>query len=130
MAPRSFPAPWTVTDIPGGYRVEDATGQPLGYFYSWDSSSCSGSTRVTSLLKQGAFSTATSECLMVDIRAPRLRLLLWRLLRKFDVPNGLYERIKMCRTFREALWIGVPAGHAAWQHVRMSCSVQALQQLP
>jgi hypothetical protein len=36
MAPRSFPAPWTVTDIPGGYRVEDATGQPLGYFYSWD----------------------------------------------------------------------------------------------
>jgi hypothetical protein len=67
---------------------------------------------------------------MVDIRAPRLRLLLWRLLRKFDVPNGLYERIKMCRTFREALRIGVPAGHAAWQHVRMSCSVQALQQLP
>jgi len=36
MAPRSFPAPWTVIDIPGGYRVEDATGQALGYFYSWD----------------------------------------------------------------------------------------------
>ena len=36
MAPRSFPAPWTVIDIPGGYRVEDATGRALGYFYSWD----------------------------------------------------------------------------------------------
>jgi hypothetical protein len=23
-------------DIPGGYRVEDARGHPLGYFYSWD----------------------------------------------------------------------------------------------
>jgi len=39
MAPRSFPAPWTVIDIPGGYRVEDATGQALGYFYSWDDQS-------------------------------------------------------------------------------------------
>ena len=66
--------------------------------------------RLVALLKQGAFSTAASECLMVDIwRAPRLLRLLWRLLRKFDVPNGLYERIKMCRTFREALPIGVPA---------------------
>jgi hypothetical protein len=25
-----------VIDIPGGYRVEDATGKALGYFYSWD----------------------------------------------------------------------------------------------
>ena len=36
MAPRSFPEPWSVVDIPGGYRVEDATGHALGYFYSWD----------------------------------------------------------------------------------------------
>ena len=58
--------------------------------------------RLVALLKQGAFSTAASECLMVDIwRAPRLLRLFWRALRKFDVPNGLYERIKMCRTFRE-----------------------------
>jgi len=34
MTPRSFPAPWTVIDIPGGF--EDATGRALGYFYSWD----------------------------------------------------------------------------------------------
>jgi hypothetical protein len=36
MASRRFPAPWSVVDIPGGYRVEDANRQPLGYFYSWD----------------------------------------------------------------------------------------------
>ena len=39
MAPRSFPALWSVIDIPGGYRVQDATGQALGYFYSWDAPS-------------------------------------------------------------------------------------------
>src|SRR6476620_5959974 len=44
--------------------------------------------RLVALLKQGAFNTATSECLMVDVqrgRAPRPHWLLWRLLRKFDV---------------------------------------------
>jgi hypothetical protein len=35
-SPRSFPRPWSVTEIPGGYRVDDASGQRLGYFYSWD----------------------------------------------------------------------------------------------
>jgi hypothetical protein len=36
MSSRSFTAPWSVVDIPGGFRVQDATGNPLGYFYSWD----------------------------------------------------------------------------------------------
>jgi hypothetical protein len=36
MHARHFPGPWSVVDIPGGYRVQDATGHPLGYFYSWD----------------------------------------------------------------------------------------------
>ena len=36
MQARHFPGPWSVVDIPGGYRVQDATGHPLGYFYSWD----------------------------------------------------------------------------------------------
>ena len=35
-SPRHFPAPWSVVDIPGGYRVQDANGHALGYFYSWD----------------------------------------------------------------------------------------------
>jgi hypothetical protein len=36
-ARRSFPPPWSVIEIPGGYRVDDASGNRLGYFYSWDS---------------------------------------------------------------------------------------------
>ncbi len=36
MSVRHFPGPWSVVDIPGGYRVQDAAGHPLAYFYSWD----------------------------------------------------------------------------------------------
>jgi hypothetical protein len=31
--PRSFPPPWIVEQIPGGYKVLDATGQSLAYIY-------------------------------------------------------------------------------------------------
>ena len=33
---RSFPSPWSVIEIPGGYRVDDASGSRLAYFYFWD----------------------------------------------------------------------------------------------
>jgi hypothetical protein len=32
LAPR-FPAPWSVLEIPGGFRVQDANRRPLAYFY-------------------------------------------------------------------------------------------------
>jgi hypothetical protein len=31
--PRRFPPPWRVVEMPGGYAVEDATGQQLVVFY-------------------------------------------------------------------------------------------------
>ncbi len=31
--PRRFPPPWRLVEMPGGYAVEDATGQQLGVFY-------------------------------------------------------------------------------------------------
>ena len=31
---RRFPPPWTVEQIPGGYKVKDATGQALAYVYA------------------------------------------------------------------------------------------------
>jgi len=34
MTERRFPPPWTVEKIPGGFKVVDATGQSLGYFYA------------------------------------------------------------------------------------------------
>jgi hypothetical protein len=36
MASQRFPAPWSVVEIPGGCRVEDAAGIALGYLYSWN----------------------------------------------------------------------------------------------
>ena len=30
---RRFPAPWTVEEIPGGFKVEDSAGQALAYVY-------------------------------------------------------------------------------------------------
>jgi hypothetical protein len=32
--PRRFPAPWTAEQIPGGFKVVDATGQTLAYLYA------------------------------------------------------------------------------------------------
>lgn len=34
--PRRLPAPWVVMEIPGGYRVEDATGLTIAYVYGSD----------------------------------------------------------------------------------------------
>ena len=33
MKDRRFPAPWTVEQIPGGYKVLDDNGQSLAYVY-------------------------------------------------------------------------------------------------
>jgi hypothetical protein len=33
---RTFPAPWSAVEIPGGFRVEDANRLPLAYFYGHD----------------------------------------------------------------------------------------------
>jgi len=32
--PRRFPPPWTVEQIPGGFKVVDASGQSLVYVYA------------------------------------------------------------------------------------------------
>ena len=32
-APRTFPSPWKVAEIPGGFRIQDATGRALAYVY-------------------------------------------------------------------------------------------------
>jgi hypothetical protein len=33
---RRFPAPWRAEQIPGGFKVVDATGQALAYVYARD----------------------------------------------------------------------------------------------
>ena len=34
MTNRRFPPPWTVQRLPGGFKVIDANGQSLAYFYA------------------------------------------------------------------------------------------------
>ena len=34
--PRRFPTPWTVVETDGGYRVDDASGRTVGWFYGED----------------------------------------------------------------------------------------------
>ena len=36
MTSRRFPAPWTVEQVAGGYKVMDASGQALAYIYARD----------------------------------------------------------------------------------------------
>jgi hypothetical protein len=36
---RKFPPPWSVEKIPGGFKVVDATGQSLAYFYARENAS-------------------------------------------------------------------------------------------
>jgi hypothetical protein len=36
FASRSFPRPWCIVEIPGGFRVDDAGGKRLGYLYWWN----------------------------------------------------------------------------------------------
>ena len=31
---RRFPPPWTIERLPGGFKVIDASGQSLAYFYA------------------------------------------------------------------------------------------------
>jgi hypothetical protein len=37
-APRSFPPPWKVVEIPGGFRVQDANSRALAYVYFYPGS--------------------------------------------------------------------------------------------
>jgi hypothetical protein len=39
MASRRFPARWQVEQMPGGYKVLDASGQALAYIYARDKKS-------------------------------------------------------------------------------------------
>ena len=36
MTTLRFPAPWSVVEIPGGFRVQDAERRPLAYFHGRD----------------------------------------------------------------------------------------------
>jgi hypothetical protein len=54
-----------VRDRPGGYRVQDATGQALGYFYSWDAPSAKHQAGV--LTRDEALHMATNVAMLLEL---------------------------------------------------------------
>src|SRR4029077_17366978 len=46
---RRFPPPWTVEQIPGGYKVKDANGQSLAYVYGRETQAAADIAKVLTL---------------------------------------------------------------------------------
>ena len=49
MPNRRFPPPWTVQHLPGGFKVVDASGQSLAYFYARDNDNDAGTAGVLTM---------------------------------------------------------------------------------
>lgn len=74
--------------------------------------------RLVALLRQEAFSMASSECLAVDTHSSLVQRLLWKSLRKLGQSNGLFERIDAELAFCNALQIGIPRTGAYHEYLR------------
>jgi len=59
MTTHRFPPPWTVEQIPGGYKVNDANGQSLAYIYGRETQADADIARV---LTDEAQRIATKHC--------------------------------------------------------------------
>ncbi len=46
---RRLPAPWTIERLPGGFKVVDAHGQSLAYFYARNNDNDAGTARVLTM---------------------------------------------------------------------------------
>ena len=49
MTNRRFPPPWTVERLPGGFKVIDANGQSLAYFYARENDNDTGTAGVLTM---------------------------------------------------------------------------------
>lgn len=49
MTQRRFPPPWRIERLPGGFKVVDAHGQSLAYFYARDNDNDAGAAGVLTL---------------------------------------------------------------------------------
>jgi hypothetical protein len=59
--PRRFPAPWTVEQIPGGFKVVDANGQALAYIYARETKAQADTAKVLTLDRGACAQWATPE---------------------------------------------------------------------
>ena len=49
MTQRRFPPPWRIERLPGGFKVVDAHGQSLAYFYARDNDNDAGTAGVLTM---------------------------------------------------------------------------------
>ena len=49
MTNRRFPPPWTIERLPGGFKVVDAHGQSLAYFYARENDNDAGTAGVLTM---------------------------------------------------------------------------------
>jgi len=66
MTSRRFPAPWTVEQIPGGYKVLDASGQALAYVYARETKAEADIAKVLNFLNIGAYVLANAKNVVVE----------------------------------------------------------------
>ena len=60
MTNRHFPPPWTIERLPGGFKVIDANGQSLAYFYARDDNHDANTAGV--LMRQGGWRATLPSC--------------------------------------------------------------------
>jgi hypothetical protein len=59
---RRFPAPWTVEQIPGGYKVLDANGQSLAYVYGRETKADADIAKVLTLDEARRIAATSQSC--------------------------------------------------------------------
>jgi hypothetical protein len=62
MTGRRFPPPWTIARLPGGFKVIDANGQSLAYFYARDSDHDAGIAKVLTMDEARRMASTLQSC--------------------------------------------------------------------
>ena len=67
MTNRRFPPPWTVQRLPGGFKVIDASGQSLAYFYARDNDNDAGTAGVLTM-DEGRLASNSPSCQCYSVK--------------------------------------------------------------
>jgi len=59
---RRFPPPWTVEQIPGGFKVVDVTGQALAYVYAGETKTQADAAKVLTLDEARRIAAISPSC--------------------------------------------------------------------
>ena len=72
---RRFPPPWTVEQIPGGYKVKDANGQSLAYVYGRETRADAELANVLTMDEARRIASTSLSCYWKAIKMPERDIL-------------------------------------------------------